>query len=292
MKSCNFSYHDPNSVSDVISLLNRYENAKLLAGGQSLVPMMNFRVLSPEHIIDLNQVENLFGVTEARDQLNIGSMTRQRTLLISPVVQNRTPLVSKALEFVGHDQTRNRGTIGGSLCHLDPAAELCVVASAYDAQLTVTSQDGDRQIPMSNWAVDFLTPALSYNEILTNIQINLWPEPHGFSFLEYARREGDFAIVAAAILLAIKNNVISKASIALGGVDAGPVRLVEAEKLITDQSPGRELFKEAGVLAEKIDAMSDVHFSKEYRKRLAGALTERALQNATEKFKELSDENG
>ena len=291
MKSCNFKYHDPNSVFDVVSLLNSCENAKLLAGGQSLVPMLNFRVLSPDHIIDLNQVEKLFGIDQSESQLIIGSMTRQRTLLNSPVVQEHTPLISKALNFIGHDQTRNRGTIGGSLCHLDPAAELSVVASAYEAQLSVTGQDGDRIIPMSDWAVDFLTPAISDNEILTNIQIKPWPEPHGFSFLEYARREGDFAIVAVAVLLAITTNVIGKASIVLGGVDAGPLRLSEVEKLIIGQSPGSELFKQAGELAKKIDAMSDVHFSKDYRKRLSGALTERALHDAVKQFKGVNERN-
>jgi carbon-monoxide dehydrogenase medium subunit len=285
MKSCNFSYYDPNTVSEVVSLMSRHENAKLLAGGQSLVPMLNFRILSPEHIIDLNKVSDLFGIKENENHLSIGSMTRQSELLNSPIIIQSSPLISRALGYVGHDQTRNRGTIGGSLCHLDPAAELCIVASAYNAELTVTGKKGDRVIAMSDWPVDFLTPALNDDEILTNIRITPWQGSHGFCFIEFARREGDFAIVAVAVLIEITDHVISKASIALGGVAAGPVRLHEVETLLTGQSPGQELFKEAGLLAKKVDAMSDINFSTDYRKRLSGAFTERALHGAMAQFK-------
>jgi carbon-monoxide dehydrogenase medium subunit len=265
--------------------MSRYENAKLLAGGQSLVPMLNFRILSPEHIIDLNKVSDLFGIKENENHLSIGSMTRQSELLNSPIIIQSSPLISRALGYVGHDQTRNRGTIGGSLCHLDPAAELCIVASAYNAELTVTGKKGDRVIAMSDWPVDFLTPALNDDEILTNIRITPWQSSHGFCFIEFARREGDFAIVAVAVLIEITDHVISKASIALGGVAAGPVRLHEVETLLTGQSPGQELFKEAGMLAKKVDAMSDINFSTDYRKRLSGALTERGLHGAMAQFK-------
>ena len=285
MKSCNFSYYDPNTVSEVVSLMSRHENAKLLAGGQSLVPMLNFRILSPEHIIDLNKVSDLFGIKENGNHLSIGSMTRQSELLNSPLIIQSCTLISRALGYVGHDQTRNRGTIGGSLCHLDPAAELCVVASAYNAELTVTGKKGDRVIAMSDWPVDFLTPALDHDEILTNIRITPWQGSHGFCFTEFARREGDFAIVAVAVLIEITDHVISKASIALGGVAAGPVRLHEVETLLTGQSPGQELFKEAGLLAKKVDAMSDINYSTNYRNRLSGALTERALHGAMAQFK-------
>ena len=249
------------------------------------MPMLNFRVLSPEHIIDLNKVSDLFGIREQENVLSIGSMTRQKDLLNSPIIIESCPLISRALGYVGHDQTRNRGTIGGSLCHLDPAAELCVVASAYNAELTVTGKKGDRVIAMSDWPVDFLTPALDHDEILTNIRITPWQGSHGFCFLEFARREGDFAIVAVAVLIEIADHVISKASIALGGVAAGPVRLHDVETLLTGQSPGQELFKEAGLLAKKVDAMSDVNYSTNYRKRLSGALTERALHGAMAQFK-------
>ena len=249
------------------------------------MPMLNFRILSPEHIIDLNKVSDLFGIKENGNHLSIGSMTRQSELLNSPLIIQSCPLISRALGYVGHDQTRNRGTIGGSLCHLDPAAELCVVASAYNAELTVTGKKGDRVIAMSDWPVDFLTPALDHDEILTNIRITPWQGSYGFCFIEFARREGDFAIVAVAVLIEITDHVISQASIALGGVAAGPVRLHDVETLLTGQSPGQELFKEAGLLAKKVDAMSDFNFSTNYRKRLSGALTERALHGAMAQFK-------
>ena len=201
MKPPPFSYHDPETVSDVIALLSTRENAKLLAGGQSLMPMLNMRYVLPDHVIDLNRVTGLSYVREAGGALEIGAMTRQRELELSDVVRTRCPLLSEATLEVGHRQTRNRGTVGGSLCHLDPSAEIPTIALALDATVTAAGPNGKRDIPIAQFPVDYMTTAVQPDEILTEIRFPAWPKGHGYGFVEFARRHGDFAIASAAVLL-------------------------------------------------------------------------------------------
>src|SRR3954470_12796849 len=158
MKPPPFSYHDPSTVEDAIGLLSRLENAKLLAGGESLMPMLNMRFVLPDHVIDLNLVEGMSGIKETGGALEIGAMTRQRDLEFSDLVKAKCPLLHHAIMHIGHRQTRNRGTIGGSLCHLDPAAELVSVAAAHDATVLVAGQSGTREIAFRDFPAGYLTP--------------------------------------------------------------------------------------------------------------------------------------
>jgi carbon-monoxide dehydrogenase medium subunit len=174
MKPPPFSYHDPRSVTEVVELLGRLENAKLLAGGQSLMPMLNMRFVLPDHIIDLNRVEGLSYIRENDGALEIGAMTRQRDLEYSDVVRARWPIMHEALLQVGHRQTRNRGTIGGSLCHLDPAAELVSLAAGYDATVTVVGANGQREIAFGEFPVAYMTPAIEANELVTAVRFPQW----------------------------------------------------------------------------------------------------------------------
>src|SRR6478672_12539007 len=242
MKPPPFHYHDPKTVSEAVGLLAQLENAKLLAGGQSLMPMLNFRFVQPDHIIDLNLVEGLSYIREVGGALEIGAMTRQRDLEFSEPVRARWPIMHEALLQVGHRQTRNRGTIGGSLCHLDPAAELVSVCAAHDATVTVAGPNGTREIAFADFPAGYLTPAIELNEIVTTIRIPLWPAGHKAAFIEFARRHGDFAIVSAAALLQIDNGKIVRASVTVGGVAVAPVRASEVEQAITGQAPSSELF--------------------------------------------------
>src|ERR1700736_2917322 len=198
MKPPLFSYHDPRTTADVVGLLTSLDNAKLLAGGQSLMPMLNMRFVLPDHVIDLNRVEGLSFIREIDGVLEIGGMTRQRDLEFSDVVQARCPLMAQAIGLVGHRQTRNRGTLGGSLCHLDPSAELVAVAAALDATVTVAGPRGRREIAFAAFPLAFMTPAIEPNELLTAVRFPIWPKGHGHAFIEFARRHGDFAIVSAA----------------------------------------------------------------------------------------------
>lgn len=283
MKPPVFSYHDPVSVEDAIGLLSQHENAKVLAGGQSLMPMLNMRFVVPDHVVDLNGVADMTGVTDSGEALTIGAMTRQRDLANSEVIAARTPILQEALSFVGHFQTRNRGTIGGSLCHLDPAAELPTVAAAYDAVLTVAGPDGTREVPFSEWPLAYMMPNLAPEEVLTQVRIAYWKEPHGSAFVEFARRHGDFAIIGVAALMAVEGGKIIRAVVAVGGADVRPLRLSDVEAMLVGEAPGEAVFTEAGALARKIDAMSDAYVTTQYRQRLAGVLVERALALAAKR---------
>jgi carbon-monoxide dehydrogenase medium subunit len=278
MKPPPFSYHDPSTVDEAVGLLGRLENAKLLAGGQSLMPMLNFRYVLPDHLIDLNKIESLFYLREDGGTLELGAMTRQRDIEFSDVVKARFPIIHEAILNVGHRQTRNRGTIGGSLCHLDPSAELVTMAAAHDAVVTVAGPNGSREIPFAEFPVTFMTPALEPDELLTSVRFTRWPSGHGYGFVEFARRHGDFAIASAAALLeADAKGRIARASLTLGGVGVVPVRMREVEKKLAGETPSEELFRELCEECRKVDAIDDVHAPASYRQHLAAVMARRAL---------------
>src|SRR3954470_17003973 len=197
MKPPPFHYHDPKTVSEAVGLLAQLENAKLLAGGQSLMPMLNFRFVQPDHIIDLNLVEGLSYIREVDDALEIGAMTRQRDWEFSDAVRERWPIMHEALLQVGHRQTRNRGTIGGSLCHLDTADELVTLATAYDATVTVVGPNGQREIAFADFPAAYMAPSIELNELVTAVRFPCWSPNHSYAFIEFSRRHGDFAITSA-----------------------------------------------------------------------------------------------
>jgi carbon-monoxide dehydrogenase medium subunit len=281
MKPPPFSYHDPRTVGDVVELLGRLDNAKLLAGGQSLMPMLNMRFVLPDHVIDLNRVEGLSFIREADGALEIGGMTRQRDLEFSDVVARRCPLMAEAIRLVGHRQTRNRGTLGGSLCHLDPSAELVSVAAALDATVLVAGPSGRREIAFAEFPVAFMTPAIEPNELLTAVRFPIWPKGHGYAFIEFARRHGDFAIVSAgALLVEDAAGKIQRAAVVIGGMGMVPIRAVELEQALLGQVPDDELLREACESCRKLDAIEDVHAPASYRQHLASVLSRRALEQA------------
>jgi carbon-monoxide dehydrogenase medium subunit len=281
MKPPPFSYHDPSSVGEVISLLGSLENPKLLAGGQSLMPMLNMRYVLPDHVIDLNKVDGLSYINENGGTISIGGMTRQRDLEYSDVIKVKCPLMHDALLQVGHRQTRNRGTIGGSLSHLDPAAELPAVCAAHDAVIVVHGPNGERDIPFAEFPVAYMTPATEMDELLTGIKIPTWAEGHGYAFVEFARRHGDFAITSAAALLEVgKDGAITRASLTVGGVGAAPVRMSDIEQALIGQSGDEEKLRELCEAGREIDALGDVYASSEYRQHLATVMSRRALVKA------------
>ena len=282
MKPPPFSYHDPRTIGDAIALLGRLDNAKLLAGGQSLMPMLNMRFVLPDHVIDLNRVEGLAFIREHNGALEIGAMTRQRELEFSDLIRTRCPLMHAAILNVGHRQTRNRGTLGGSLCHLDPSAELVSVATALDAVVTVQGPGGTREIPISAFPVAYMMPAIEPNEIVTAVRFPLWASGHGAAFVEFARRHGDFAIVSAATLLERGGaGKITRASVTIGGIGAAPVRAKDVENAIVGQVASAELFRAACESCRKLDAIEDIHAPAFYRQHLAVVLSRRALEQAS-----------
>ena len=281
MKPPPFSYHDPRTIADAVALIGRLDNAKLLAGGQSLMPMLNMRFVLPDHVIDLNRVDGLAFIRESNGALDIGAMTRQRELEFSDLVRRRCPLMHDAILQIGHRQTRNRGTLGGSLCHLDPAAELVSVAAALDATVTVQGPNGARDIAFSAFPVAYMTPAIEPNELVTAARFPLWPQPHGHAFVEFARRHGDFAIVSAAALLTEDGSgKITRASVTLGGMGVAPIRATQVEQALVGNVPDDQLLRAACESCRKFEAIDDVHAPAAYRQQLATVLSRRALEQA------------
>jgi carbon-monoxide dehydrogenase medium subunit len=281
MKPPPFSYHDPRTVADAVGLLGKLENAKLLAGGQSLMPMLNMRYVLPDHVIDLNRIEGLSYIREAGGAIEIGAMTRQRELEFSDLIHARLPLMQEAIFQIGHRQTRNRGTIGGSLAHLDPAAELVTLGAGFDATVVVTGPNGPREIAFADYPVAYMTPAIEPNEILTAVRFTPWPAGHGFAFVEFSRRHGDFAITSAAVLLTADGaGKITRASVTIGGAAATPVRAREVETALTGQTPTPELLRQACESCRAIEAIEDIHAPASYRQHLAAVLSRRALEKA------------
>ena len=280
MKPPVVGYHSPSSVDEALRLLAAHENVRVLAGGQSLMAMLNMRFAFPDHLVDINGLQELGYIRDDGSAVRIGALTRQRDVEFSQVVKDRLPLLAEAILQVGHRQTRNRGTVGGSLCQLDPAAEIPSVAMAMDAVITVANQGGTRQIAMTDFPAGYMTPSMEPDELLTDITLTPWPAGHGWSFLEYARRHGDFAIVSVAVLLAPgADGSIARASITLGGVGSGPVRMTDAEALLVG-SRGNAAFDAAAAACALIDASSDSYVPAWYRQRLARVLTRRALDTA------------
>jgi len=277
MKPPPFEYHDPRSVTEAVAILGSHPNAKLLAGGQSLMPMLNMRYVQPDHIVDLNKIEALSYVREEGDVVCIGAMTRQRELEFSPLIRQRLPLMHEALLAVGHRQTRNRGTIGGSLCHLDPAAELPAVAMAYDAVIEVSGKSGAREIPMSDFPAFYMTPNIEPDEIVTGLRFKPWPKEHGSAFFEFARRRGDFALASVCVLVDLDGEKIRRATITVGGLAHKPIRVAEAEHLVTAEPAGDNTFRAAAKTCEAIDAIADIHGSAAYRRHVAETLVFRAI---------------
>ncbi len=283
MKAAPFTYHDPASLDDLIGLLGTLEDVKLLAGGQSLMPMLNMRFSQPEHVVDLNGVTDLAGITDVGGALTLGAMTRQSTLLNSPDIATKVPVMQEALGWVGHFQTRNRGTLGGSLCHLDPSAELPTTALLHDAHLSIAGPRGERQLAMQEWPLAYMLPNIAEDEILTAVTISPWDTPAGHAYEEFARRHGDFAIVGVGVLLSIDNGSITRAAIAIAGAGQVPYRLEEAESALVGQPANTETFAAAAEIARSHEAISDAYYTAAYRQRLAATLTKRALAKAADR---------
>jgi CO/xanthine dehydrogenase FAD-binding subunit len=288
MKPSAFEYFTPFTLPEAIELLQRHgDEAKILAGGQSLVPMMNFRVARPNVLIDINKIQELDYVREEKDELVIGGLTRERTLEVSPLVKKKCPILAEAISYIGHLPIRTRGTIGGSLVHADPSAEIPVVICALGGRMKVVGLSGERTLAPDEFFLTYLTSALEPGEILVEVRIPTLPANTGWSFMELSRRHGDFGIVVVASILFVENKeACRKASIALGGVAPTPIRAAAAEKILAGRKLTEELIREAGVKAAgATEPESDYHASAEYRKDMARVFTQRSLQEAWNKVK-------
>ena len=284
MKPAPFELHRPERVEHVLSLLADHgDEAKLLAGGQSLVPMLALRLARFEHLVDLNEVQGLTGIERGDGALRIGACVRHRSLERDDAVAGAVPLLARATPLVGHFQIRNRGTLGGSLAHADPAAELPAVAVTLDATMEVVSAGGRRDVA----AVDFFrgtwTTALEADELLVAARYPVWDGRCGFAVEEVARRHGDFALVGVTCAVAVGDDSVSRAAVALFGVDGRPVRAPAAEAALVgagkDLEPA-ELAELAQLAVAELDPPDDLHAPGWYRRETGAVLVQRALARA------------
>ena len=281
MKAAPFDYHCPDSLGEALRLLDTLDDARVLAGGQSLMPMLNLRLALPLHLIDLGRIAELEGIEETETGIRIGAMTTQRALEHSALIQAKCPLLSEALSHVGHQQTRNRGTLGGSLCHLDPAAELPIVAMALDALLEIRSSSGARTLPFAVFPLGVMNSALRPGEVLTHIQFPRHRDNMGACFVEFSRRPADFAIVAVAAQVQLSlDQVVLAARIAIGGLGGVPRRVRAAEQILEGRAWSAEQLGLAAGAAGALPAEGDDDNTPAYRQHLAAVLTQRALDGA------------
>ncbi len=287
MKPAPFQYYAPTTVDEALAYLAKYGyEAKALAGGQSLIPMMNFRLAKPAVLVDLNNIAELFYIQPNRDGgLRIGAMTRQRQVERDPLVARAAPLVHAAMPKIAYPQIRTRGTMGGSLAHADPSAELPAASVALNARFRLRSQKSERWVPANEFFLGFFTTALQPDELLVEILLPPMPRHSGWSFLEVARRHHDFALVGVAAVVTMDKGRCEQARLVYFSVGDGPVEARQAAAMLQGQEPTAEAIREAAEVAGEadVDPQSDINASADYRRHLVKVLGRRALTEAVER---------
>jgi CO/xanthine dehydrogenase FAD-binding subunit len=285
MKPPEFRYIAARSIDEAVAALATHNgDAKVLAGGQSLTPMLNFRLVHPSLLVDINRIQGLDGIQASKGGLKIGALTRHRTIEVSPVIRERQPLLAAAAAQVGHLAIRNRGTFGGSIAHNDPAAEFPMVALLLDAKIKTKGAAGERSIEAKDFLVSYLTTSLKEGEIVIEVEIPDLPANTGWGFEELSRRPGDFAMAAVCAAVTLKDGKCAGARISMAGVGPKALRAPTAEKALAGQKIGDDLLKKAATAARgDADPTNDVHASADFRRHLVEVLTERALRAACER---------
>ena len=282
MKPAKFDYHRPGTVDEAVAVLERYQGeARVLAGGQSLVPMMNFRLATPAAIVDLNRIPGLAEITVTDGVVSIGAMARQRQIGFAPLIADRLPLLREAVRWVGHLPTRTRGTIGGSIANADPAAEIPMVLQVLGGEIVARGPQGERRIAAPELFLGPLTTSLAADEIVIEVCFAAMAPHCGYAIEEFARRKGDFAVAAIAVMLVQEGERCTAARLATAGVGPVPVRLREAEVILEERGLGEAAVAAAAErAAELVEPMSDHNASADYRRHLTAVLTRRAVLKA------------
>ena len=282
MKPADFDYHAPRTLDEALALLAAHrDDGKLLAGGQSLVPVMNFRLARPAHLIDLNGIGELDYLREENGVLRVGALTRHAAFH-RPVAAGATGrLLAEVVQHIAHYPIRNRGTFCGSLAHADPSSEWCLVMTALDGEMVARSAKGTRTIPAREFFQGIMTTALRDDELLVEAQLPLLPAGTRCGFYEFSRRAGDFAMAAALGVYRLDGGKIAEQRVAVGGVEPNPRRIAQAEQALAGAEPGDKAFRAAADAAmHAVDAMEDAITSAEFRRDLVLAVTRRALERA------------
>lgn len=287
MKPPRFGYQRPSTLEEAVAVLVANEDAKILAGGQSLIPMMNFRIASPPVLVDISRIAGLDQITEADRRLAVGGFVTHQTVAESPLVGRVLPIVAQAAGMIGHLAIRNRGTVGGSLAHSDPAAEWPLLCRLIDSRVQVHGPEGRRLVPGDQLNVGFFETSLGEHDIITGIEFAIPAADTRWGFVEFARRHGDFALAMAGVTYDLDGRAIAEPRVVLGGVSSTPVRARNVEEALAGQPATEENFNIAAARASQAcDPIDDVHATADYRSRLAAVLTKRALMAARDRGQE------
>lgn len=288
MKPPPFLHLQPASIDEALSMLAEHApDARVLAGGQSLVPMMNFRIARPTVLVDINRIPELAYIRDGGDSLLIGAMTRERTVEKSDLVKSACPLLSDATENIAHLPIRSRGTIGGSISNADPAAEYPATALALDCTLVARSIRGERRIAAADFFEGVLSTALEPDELLAEVVVPKAPAGSGSAFVEISRRHGDFAMAGVACQIVVDGDAVTDIRLAACGVGPGPIRLAKAEAALKNGGLSEaSLLEAARAASSEVDPDSDTHATADYRRRLAGVMTKRAVEQAASKVRQ------
>lgn len=280
MKPPPFAYEAPTSVADAVALLAKHDGeAKIIAGGQSLTPMLNFRLLAPEVLVDINRIQGLGDIIDdGQGGLTVGALVRHFQLETSDLVADRFPVLSAAMRHVAHLAIRNRGTIGGSLSHADPAAELPMIVQLLNGTLTIVGPKGERLVRAAEFFDGALTTVLADDEIVTEIALPALPPGTGWGFEEVARRAGDFAMACAAVTLTPANGLVGEARVSVMGVHDRAIRIPDAETVLTGSGVDDDTIAAAlAAVRTTVEPDDDLHASADFRRHLIGVLAERAI---------------
>lgn len=280
-----FEYHAPTSLSEALSMLAQYgEEAKVLAGGHSLIPMMKMRFAEPAHLIDLNRLEELRGIREVDGLIHIGAMTREADLIASELLKARCPLLPEAARNIADPQVRNCGTIGGDIAHGDPANDHPALMLALGATFVLTGPGGERSVPAAEFFLGTYWTALEPDEILTEIRIPAFGPHTGYGYFKLKRKQGDWATAGAAVVLQLEGETCKRVGIGLTNVGPTALKAVEAEELLTGKRIDEALIEQAAERAMAIcDPAEDLRGDVEYKTHMAGEMTRRALRAALER---------
>ena len=280
-----FEYHRPSTVDEAVGLLSTLgSEAKILAGGHSLLPMMKLRFAQPEHLVDINRIPELKGVRVIGDDIVIGAMTSENAVIADPVLKEKVPLLPEAAKLIADPQVRNRGTIGGDIAHGDPANDHPALALACDAVLTIAGPNGTRQVPASEFFLGTYWTALEESDILTEITVKAFPSGAGYSYKKLKRKTGDWATAACAVVIALSGGTVSHIRITLTNLGPTALRAHEAESILMGQQVSDDLIRQAAEKAMEIcDPAEDLRGDAEYKTAMAGQMVQRAIHDALSK---------
>lgn len=283
MKPAPFERHVPRTIDDAVAALARYapDDGRIMAGGQSLVPIMAFRMARPAHLIDINEIDELKLIAVSHGALSIGACVRHAAFHRPVVAGPLGLMLSYVVRHIAHYPIRTRGTFCGSLAHADPSSEWCLVAATLDAELIAKSERGERRIAARDFLKGIMSTSLAEDELLTQVRLPLLPDDTKFGFYEFSRRAGDYAMAAALVTYRIVDGAIADSRVGIGGAEDRPRRIVAAETLLNGQSPSDTLFRAAAdAAADAVDPLEDIQTSADYRRDLVRAVTRRALEHS------------